>query len=70
MKKTNKWVEELHVLSEIAKIDPLDAYTCFVSGYKQKFNYYMRRIPGIGNLLRKVDKVVLTEFIPAITGGI
>ena len=70
IEKINKWVEELHVLSEIAKIEPQAAYTCFLSGYKHKFNYYMRTIPGIGKLLRKVDEVILTEFISAITGGI
>ena len=31
MQKINKWVEELHVLSEIAKIEPQDAHTCFIS---------------------------------------
>ena len=30
----------------------------------------MRTIPGIGKLLRKVDEIILTEFIPAITGRI
>ena len=30
----------------------------------------MRTIPGIRKLLRKVDEIILTEFIPAITGGI
>ena len=29
---------------------------------------YMRTVPEIGKLLRKVDEVILTEFIPAITG--
>ena len=70
MEKINKWVEELHALSKIAKIEPQAVYTCFLSGYKHKFNYYMRTIPGIGKLLRKVDEIILTEFILAITGGI
>ena len=39
-------------------------------GYKHKLNYYRRTVSGIGNLLRKVDKVILTKFIPATTGGI
>ena len=30
----------------------------------------MRTILSIGNLLRKVDEVILTEFISAIIGGI
>ena len=29
----------------------------------------MRAIPGIDKLLRKIDKVILTKFIPVITGG-
>ena len=66
MEKINKWVEELRVLSEIAKIEPQAAFTCFLSGHRHKFSY-MRAIPGIGKLLRKVDEVILTEFIPAIT---
>ena len=69
MEKIDKWVEELHVLSEIAKIELQAAYTYLLSGYKHKFNYYMRTIPGIGKLLRKVDEVILTEFVTAITGG-
>ena len=30
----------------------------------------MRTISGIGKLLRKVDEVILTKFIPAIASGI
>ena len=70
MEKTNKRVEELQVLSEIAKTEPQAAYTCFLSGYKNKLNYYMIKNPGIGKLLRKLDEVSLAEIIPAITGGI
>ena len=49
---------------------PQAAYTCFLSGYKHKFNYYMRTISGIGNPLRKVEEVILTECIPSIKGRI
>ena len=58
------------VLSEIAKIEPHAAYTCFLSVYKPKFNYYMRTILDIGKLLRKVNEPILTEFIPTITDEI
>ena len=30
----------------------------------------MRTIPGISNVLEKIDEIILTDFIPAITGGI
>ena len=33
MEKINKWIEEPHILSKIAKIEPQAAYTCFLSGY-------------------------------------
>ena len=67
MGKINKWVEELHILRDIAKMESQAAYTCFLSGYKHKLNYYLRTTPGISKLLRKVDEVIL---IPAITGVI
>ena len=58
------------MLSQIAKIEPQAAYTCFISGYKHKLTYYMRTIPNIGQLLMQIDNVIMTEFIPAISGGI
>ena len=70
MNKINKWVEELHVLSEIEKIESQAAYACFLSSYNHKFNYYLRKIPGIAKLLRKVEEIILTQFIPAITSGV
>ena len=69
MEKINKWVEELHVLCETAKTEPQAAYACSLYEYKNKFNCYMRTVSGIDHLLRKADKVFLTDFIPAITGG-
>ena len=56
MEKINKWVEELHVLSEIAKIEPPAANTCILGVYKHKLNYYSWRN--------------YSEFIPVSTGGI
>ena len=71
MEKINKWVEQLYVLNEIsAKIEPQAAYNCFMSVYKHNFNYYMRTISDIGKLLRNVDEIILTEFIPAIADEI
>ena len=61
---------ELQLLSRIANIDPQAAYCCFVKGFKNKFSYMMRTIPKISNLLKSIDDVVTTQFIPAITGGI
>ena len=46
MEKMHKLVEELYELRETAKIEPQAAYTCFLTGYKHKSNYYIRKIPG------------------------
>lgn len=69
-KKVEQWVKEIKLLSKIAFWAPQEAYTCFISGYKHKLNYCMRTIPDIGEQLTKVDEVIITHFIPAITGGI
>ena len=69
-KKIATWIEELRMLSQIAKIEPQAAYTCFTSGFKHKMTYCLRTIPNIGDILQQLDDVISTEFIPAITGGI
>ena len=65
--KINHWIKEVKLISEIAKIEPQCALSCFISGYKHKLNYYMRTVPNISNLLRHIDDVITKEFIPAIT---
>ena len=67
--KINKGVEKLHLLREISKIERKVDYSCFLKGYKHKFDYCMRTILSIGKL-RKVEKVVLTKFIPTVMGEI
>ena len=67
--KINKWVEKLHLLREISKIQRQLDYSCFLKGYKHKFDYCMRTIPSIVKL-RKADKVILTKFIPTVIGEI
>ena len=57
-------------LCEIAKLEPQAAYSCFVSDFKHKLNYIMRTIPDISHLLKPIDDIILTKFIPAITDGI
>ena len=69
-KKIDTWCEELELLSRIAEIEPHAAYTCFIGGFKHKLTFLMRTVPGIVRFVKKIDEIILTEFIPAITGGI
>ena len=68
--KIDQWIKEVKLLSEIAKIKPQCALSCFISGYKHKLNYYVRTVPNILNLLRPIDDIITKEFIPSITGGV
>ena len=58
------------MLSKIAWFEPQAAYSCFVMGFKHKPTFYMRTIPNISSHLKRLDEVITTKFIPAITGGI
>ena len=68
--KVNTWLDELNMLCDIVRIEPQAAYNCFVSGYKRNLIYIMRTIPNTSHQLEKIDELILTKFIPAITGGI
>ena len=67
--KVNTWLDELNILCDIARIAPQAEYSCFVNGYKHKV-YIMRTIPKMCTQLEKIDELILTKFIPEITGGI
>ena len=69
-KKVNTCLDELNMVCDTARIEPQAAYNCFVDGYKRKLTYIMRTIPNISYQLEKIDELILTKFITAITGGI
>ena len=68
-KRIEEWIEQLSSLSEIAKIEPHAAYTAFITGFVNKMSYHIRVLPNIDHLLSKLDKIIDTKFIPAITDG-
>ena len=67
--KVNTWLDELNMLCDITRIASQAEYSCFVNGYKHKV-YIMRAIPKMCTQLEKIDELILTKFIPEITGGI
>ena len=64
--KVSEWVNELQLLAEIAKFHPQSAYCAFTGGYRHKFNYIMRTIPAIGDMLQPVEDVIRNKLIPSI----
>ena len=63
-------INEIKVLSMIAKKEPQVAYSCFIAAFKHKPSYIMKTIPDIYDQLNELDEVITSEFIPAITGAI
>ena len=70
IQKVNSWLDELNMLCDIARIERQEAYSCFVSECKHKLTYIRRTIRNTSHQLEKTEEVMLTKFIPAITGGI
>ena len=68
--KVKKWIDDLTMLSKIAKFAPHESYICFTSGYKHKISYMMRTIPEMKDHLECIDDLITTDLIPSITGGI
>ena len=66
--KVAGWVEELQRLTEIARSEPHAAYSAFTFGFKSKFNYLMRTVSGISELLAPLDEAV-DNFIRSIFQG-
>ena len=48
------WVEQLDVLTSIARSEPQAAYAAFTAGFKHKMTYYIRTIPNIANDLKRL----------------
>ena len=63
------WDNQLTILSTIAKAQLKAAYLAYVSGFKNKLNYFLRNIPNIHHLLLTRERKIRKKFIPAITVG-
>ena len=63
-----QWVNELRVLTKIAKSEPQAAYSNFTNSLRQKWNFAMRTIPGLENYLLPLEDVIRKEFLPDLLG--
>lgn len=65
--KVDNWVSEVDVLSSIAISQPHAAYTCFTHGLVSRWLYVIRTVPDT-SYFQRLEKALLTKFIPALTG--
>ena len=61
-----RWCDQIHVLSEFAKLQPQAAYEAFVSGICNRFTYYIRTIRGFETEMQQSDIVIDTKLLPAL----
>ena len=66
--KVEEWCKELKSLSEFAKSEPQAAHAAFCFGEQNKFNYFMRTIPGMSEHMKPVDEIIKNDFLPSILG--
>ena len=66
--KVESWTKEIERLPEIAISQPHAAYATFTHGLSSQWNYLLRTIPDISDLIAPLEKVIHQTFIPALTG--
>ena len=66
--KIRKWQSEVERLSQFAKTEPHAAYAAYTHGQKHKFNYFLRTIPGMADLLDPLDRTITEKFLPSLLG--
>ncbi len=67
-KKVDKWIRELRELTALAEIEPQLAYSAYIFGLSKRWMFLMRTTPHISELLKPLELVIRTEFIPSILG--
>ncbi len=63
------WIEQLKTLSRIARVEPHLAYTAYVFGFQSKYTYFLRTIPNISSLLKRLDSAIDEYFLKPILDG-
>ena len=67
-REVRKWSECIKELSNIAQTQPHAAYAAFVHGVRNQWCYLMRTTPDLEDLLHPLEKAIVKDFIPALTG--
>ncbi len=63
------WINQLKTLSIIARVEPHLAFTAYTFGFQHKYTYFLRTIPNISSLLKRLDSAINEHFLKPILGG-
>ena len=68
MQRVSEWVNAIERLSTFAHTQPHAAYAAFTHGLMSKWNYLLRTVPNIGDLLKPLEEVIRRQFLTSLTG--
>ena len=66
--KVNSWIEDVKLLSDIAKSEPQCAYAAMMFSVQHRWNFVQRTIPDISHYMKKSENEIYHIFLPAIIG--
>ena len=67
--KIQRWVNDVHCLSDIAITQPQAAYAAMTKSLQFEWNYLQRVVPSCEELYADLEHVLANEFLPAVFGG-
>ena len=67
--KVKEWCNKMRKLSEIAKSQPHAAYSAYIFGEQHRYNYFLRTLDNIEDVLQPLDDILTNEFIPSLFGS-
>ena len=66
--QVKEWTADIEALADIARIDPQLSYAGYAFGTSKRWQFVCRTTPEIETPLRKLEELIRSKFIPAITG--
>ena len=66
--KVKKWVDEVIILTDIARSQPHAAFAALCHILINKWSYLARTISNIGDLFTPLEEAIRFQLLPAITG--
>ena len=66
--KVNSWIEDVKLLSDIAKSEPQCAYAAMMFSVQHRWNFVQTTIPDIFHYMKKLENEIYHTFLPANIG--
>ena len=68
LNKVDEWLDELRVLTNFAQTEPHAAHASLNYSLRSRYTFLVRTLPDTSETLQRIDKFMVEEFLPAISG--